>query len=182
LRLKFVLPQYGQGRKAIWTAVNPHTGKRRIDEAFPHELRSNTSENEMFIRFKNGATWRVVGSDKYDATVGSPPYGIVFSEWALSNPLGLSRANPRRKRWLGAVHHDEPRPQSRPLHAQDGSEGAGLVCRGASRVRHRRYDGRGRSRSGLSPKKKPARKPDGLVGPQLPAAMPFSRRRRGKET
>jgi phage terminase large subunit len=40
----------------------------------------------MFIRFKNGATWQVVGSDKYDATVGSPPYGIVFSEWALSNP------------------------------------------------------------------------------------------------
>ena len=28
------LPEYSQGRKAIWTAVNSHTGKRRIDEAF----------------------------------------------------------------------------------------------------------------------------------------------------
>ena len=35
-----MLPAYSQGRKAIWTAVNPHMGKRRIDEAFPHELRA----------------------------------------------------------------------------------------------------------------------------------------------
>src|SRR3984957_14738208 len=38
-----MLPAYSQGRKAIWSAVNPHTGKRRIDEAFPHELRANTN-------------------------------------------------------------------------------------------------------------------------------------------
>ena len=81
-----MLPAYSQGRKAIWTAVNPHTGKRRIDEAFPHELRVNTNESEMFIRFKNGSTWQVVGSDRYDAAVGSSPAGITFSEWALSNP------------------------------------------------------------------------------------------------
>jgi len=81
-----MLPEYAQGRKAIWTAVNPHTGRRRIDEAFPIALRANTNEQEMFIRFRNGATWQVVGSDRYDAAVGSPPYGITFSEWALSNP------------------------------------------------------------------------------------------------
>ena len=81
-----MLPAYSQGRKAIWTAINPHTGKRRIDEAFPHELRANTNESEMFIRLKNGATWQVVGSDRYDAAVGSSPAGITFSEWALSNP------------------------------------------------------------------------------------------------
>src|SRR5580658_10180411 len=40
----------------------------------------------MFIRLKNGATWQVVGSDRYDAAVGSSPAGITFSEWALSNP------------------------------------------------------------------------------------------------
>jgi hypothetical protein len=67
-----MLPEYAQGRKAIWAAVKPHTGKRRIDEAFPKALRE-TNENEMFIRFKNGATWQVVGSDRYDSTVGSPP-------------------------------------------------------------------------------------------------------------
>src|SRR3546814_1651816 len=26
------LPEYAQARKALWAAVNPHTGKRRIDE------------------------------------------------------------------------------------------------------------------------------------------------------
>ena len=81
-----MLPAYSQGRKAIWSAVNPHTGKRRIDEAFPHELRANTNESEKFIRLKNGSTWQVVGSDRYDAAVGSSPAGITFSEWALSDP------------------------------------------------------------------------------------------------
>jgi phage terminase large subunit len=57
------LPEYAQARKALWAAVNPHTGKRRIDEAFPHELRETTNEQEMFLRFKNGSTWQLVGSD-----------------------------------------------------------------------------------------------------------------------
>lgn len=81
-----MLPEYAQARKAIWNAVNPHTGRRRIDEAFPHELRTNTNEQEMFIRFKSGSTWQVVGSDRYDSLVGTPPAGVVLSEWALANP------------------------------------------------------------------------------------------------
>ena len=31
----YCLPEYNQCRKAIWSAINPHTGKKRIDEAFP---------------------------------------------------------------------------------------------------------------------------------------------------
>lgn len=80
------LPEYAQARKAIWTAVNPHTGKRRIDETFPREIRKTTQEQEMFIELVNGATWQLIGSDRYDATVGSSPAGIVYSEWALANP------------------------------------------------------------------------------------------------
>lgn len=80
------LPQYAQARKALWTAVNAHTGRRRIDEAFPPELRQTTNEQEMFIRLKNGSTWQLIGSDRYDATVGSGPVFIAYSEWALANP------------------------------------------------------------------------------------------------
>ena len=58
-----LLPMQTQGRKAIWEAVNPHTGLRRIDEAFPPEIRETTRENEMTIRFINGSMWHVVGSD-----------------------------------------------------------------------------------------------------------------------
>lgn len=81
-----MLPEASQARKALWDAVNPRTGKRRIDEAFPHFLRQTTREQEMFIRFKCGSTWQVLGSDNYDSLVGSPPIGCVFSEWALARP------------------------------------------------------------------------------------------------
>lgn len=89
-----MLPEYSQARKAIWNAVNPHTNKRRIDEAFPVEIRESTNEHEMFIRFKNGATWQVVGSDSYKSLVGAPPYGIVFSEWSKAHPAAWAYLSP----------------------------------------------------------------------------------------
>lgn len=89
-----MLPEYSQARKAIWNAVNPHTNLRRIDEAFPQQIRASTNEHEMFIRFINGATWQVVGSDSYKSLVGSPPYGIVFSEWAKANPAAWAYLAP----------------------------------------------------------------------------------------
>ena len=89
-----MLPEASQARKAIWEAINPHSGIRRIDEAFPHEIRETTREQEMFIKFKSGATWQVVGSDNYNSLVGSPPYGVVFSEWALANPAAYAYLAP----------------------------------------------------------------------------------------
>ena len=89
-----LLPQASQARKAVFEAINPHTGLRRIDEAFPRELRETTRENEMFIRFKNGSTWQVVGSDNYDSLVGSPPVGVVMSEWALAKPQAWAYLRP----------------------------------------------------------------------------------------
>lgn len=89
-----MLPEYSQARKAIWDAVNPHTGKRRIDEAFPVELRKTTRNQEMLIEFKNGSSWQVVGSDNYNSLVGSAPAGIVYSEWALANPNARAYLRP----------------------------------------------------------------------------------------
>lgn len=89
-----MLPMASQARKAIWEAVNPHTGIRRIDEAFPHQLRATTRENEMLIKFTNGSTWQVVGSDNFNSLVGSPPAGITVSEWALANPAARAYLRP----------------------------------------------------------------------------------------
>lgn len=89
-----LLPEASQARKAIWEAVNGRTGKRRIDEAFPETLRAATRENEMFIRFKCGSTWQVVGSDNYNSLVGAPPIGVVFSEWALADPNAWAYIRP----------------------------------------------------------------------------------------
>ena len=88
------LPAYAQARKALWTAINAHTGKRRIDEIFPPECRETTREQEMFIQFKWGSTWQLIGSDAYDATVGAGPVGIAYSEWALANPSAWAYHRP----------------------------------------------------------------------------------------
>jgi phage terminase large subunit len=87
------LPEYGQARKAIWTAVNPFTGRRRIDEAFPPALRETVNDHEMFIRMQ-GSTWQLIGSDRYDATVGAGVAGVVYSEWALANPAAWAYHRP----------------------------------------------------------------------------------------
>lgn len=90
----YMLPEYAQCRKAIWEAVNPHTGKKRIDEAFPHEIRANTLQQEMKLVFKNGSTWQLMGSDNYDSLVGSPPIGLTFSEFSIANPFSWDYLSP----------------------------------------------------------------------------------------
>lgn len=81
-----MLPKSNQVRKAIWESVNPHTGIRRIDEVFPPEL-FDKREGDMFVRCKhNASTWQCLGSDNYEGAIGSPPKGIVYSEWAQANP------------------------------------------------------------------------------------------------
>ena len=87
-------PEYSQARKGVWNAINPHTGKRRIDEAFPHELRESTNEAEMLIKFKVGSTWQVVGSDRYNSLVGAGVAGVTFSEFALANPSAWAYIRP----------------------------------------------------------------------------------------
>lgn len=89
-----MLPEASQARKAIWDAVDPHTGLRRIDQAFPEEIREVTREHEMFMRLKSGSTWQVVGSDNFNSLVGSPPIGVVFSEYALADPSAWAFLRP----------------------------------------------------------------------------------------
>lgn len=112
-----LLPEQAQARKAIWTQVNPHTGKRRIDEAFPVELRARTNDQEMFIEFKNGSTWQIAGSDNYNSLVGSSPCGIVFSEYALANPAAWAYLRPilrENKGW--AIFISTPRGRNHFYH------------------------------------------------------------------
>ena len=81
-----MLPESAQGRKVIWDAVSPHTGGKRIDQAFPLAIRDATRNDEMSIKFKSNSLWRVVGSDNYNSLLGATPAGVVFSEWALADP------------------------------------------------------------------------------------------------
>jgi phage terminase large subunit len=87
-------PEQKQARKAIWNGVNGHTGKRRIHEAFPPQIIKRMQDDDMFIELTNGATFQLIGSDRYDSTVGSGPKGIAYSEWALSNPSAWAYHSP----------------------------------------------------------------------------------------
>lgn len=89
-----MLPQYNQCRKAIWEAVNPRTGRKRIDDVFPEAIRVGKRETDMYIELKSGSSWQLVGSDNFDALVGSPPVGVVFSEYALSDPQSWAYIQP----------------------------------------------------------------------------------------
>jgi phage terminase large subunit len=48
-----MLPEASQARKAIWDAINPHTGRRRIDEAFPPSIRVGQRDEDMRIKLAN---------------------------------------------------------------------------------------------------------------------------------
>lgn len=91
----YMLPEYGQARKSMWDAINPHSGKRRIDEVFPKEIRAKGfSEQEMILPLKCGSTFQLIGSDNYKALIGSPPIGLVFSEYKVSNPQAWAYLRP----------------------------------------------------------------------------------------
>lgn len=100
----YMLPQQEQARKAIWKAVNPHTGIRRIYEAFPKEIIESENGTEMSITLKSGGVIQIVGSDNYNSLVGSPPYGIVASEWALADPNAWAFFRPILKENNGWVY------------------------------------------------------------------------------
>lgn len=89
-----MLPKYEQARKAIWNAITAGHTQRRIDEAFPLEIRDKTLDDEMFIRFKNGSTWQVVGSDNYNSLMGTSYAGMVLSEDAQANPAAWAYFSP----------------------------------------------------------------------------------------
>lgn len=118
-----MLPQYAQARKSVWDAVNPHTGKRRIDEAFPDAICATKRANDMFIRFKNGSTWQLVGSDSYNSLVGSPPLGVTASEWALADPSAWAYLRPiLRENGGWAVFITTPRGKNHVKRMFDGAK------------------------------------------------------------
>jgi hypothetical protein len=80
----YIFPQYSQGKKALWDAVQD--GKRAIDHC-PPALVAQRNHTEMKLTLVNGSTIQIVGSDNVDTLVGTNPVGLVFSEYSLQSPL-----------------------------------------------------------------------------------------------
>lgn len=99
----YLLPQYDQARKAMWDAIDEETGIRRIDAIFPEAIRTIYREKEMQIGYA-GSLFQLVGADNYHSLVGSPPVGLVFSEFARTDPGAWAYLMPILERnggWVG---------------------------------------------------------------------------------
>ena len=95
----YCLPETEHVRRSIWKSINPHTSTRRIDEVFPEGFRIGLpKEHEMELVVKSAygkqSAISFLGSDNYDAMVGSSARGYYFSEWALADPMALARIRP----------------------------------------------------------------------------------------
>ena len=89
-----MLPVQEQARGALWTAVNPKTGRVRWKDAFPEEIIEHVDNQSMRITFKNNSTWQLLGSNNYDTLVGASPVGITMSEAALADPTAFGYFRP----------------------------------------------------------------------------------------
>lgn len=89
-----LFPDAAQGRRALWDAVNPHTGRRRIHEAFPDIMGPEFVDGEMKVRLRNGSIWQIAGGDHYNGLVGASVAGVTFSEWALMDPAAWTYIRP----------------------------------------------------------------------------------------
>lgn len=95
-----MLPTLRQCRKVIWENIDGD-GKRVLN-AWPgwetpgslDGIVSHIRHDEMKIELHNGSIWYGVGSDNFDAVMGTNPVGVVFSEWALSDPRAWDYVRP----------------------------------------------------------------------------------------
>jgi len=81
----YIFPLLNQARKAVWQARGKD-GVRFLDH-IPESLRDgDPKEVEMLVRLWNGSIVQLLGSDNAGAYRGTNPIGIVFSEFAFSDP------------------------------------------------------------------------------------------------
>lgn len=95
-----MLPTQTQGRRVVWDGIT-RDGSRALDAwngwrtpGHPEGIVSHIRHDEMKIELINGSIWQVVGSDNYNALVGSNPVGVVFSEYSVADPAAWDYIRP----------------------------------------------------------------------------------------
>ncbi|MGL6208613.1 MAG: hypothetical protein ACRC14_02140 [Paracoccaceae bacterium] len=118
------MPEFEQARKALWNGVNPRTGRTRVETVFPPEMGFKHDQQQMLVKMPWGSTWQLIGSDRYDATVGSGPVAIGYSEWALSNPSAYAYHKPMLRETKGtAAFITTPRGNNHAKKMLDAAKG-----------------------------------------------------------
>lgn len=81
----YVFPELAQGRKVLWDGADKD-GLRFLDH-FPRQLLAGKpNDTEMKLRYRNGSLFQIVGSDRFDAVMGTNPIGMVLGEYSLQDP------------------------------------------------------------------------------------------------
>lgn len=88
----YIFPTFAQAKRVIWDSIT-NDGQRFLDY-IPEALIESKNSQELKIRLKNGSLIALVGSDNYDALMGSNPRGCVFSEYALQDPRAYQYIRP----------------------------------------------------------------------------------------
>ncbi len=100
----YMLPEFSQAKRVIWTNIDKNGFRFR--DHFPKEIIKRSDNQTMSIELKNGSIIQLLGSDDPDKLVGAAPRGVVFSEYALSNPLCFQYLFPILKEndgWMIAI-------------------------------------------------------------------------------
>ncbi|KKM67845.1 hypothetical protein LCGC14_1466980 [marine sediment metagenome] len=88
----YLFPTYAQGKKILWQGKD-YKGQPFLSY-IPEEVIVAKYETEMRIELKNKSTIQIVGVNNIDSVVGTNPYGLVLSEYALQDPRGWNLMRP----------------------------------------------------------------------------------------
>lgn len=88
----YIFPTYAQAKKVIWNSIT-NSGDNFLDY-IPQSLLRNKNSQEMKLVLANGSIIQLIGSDNIDSLVGTNPYGVVFSEFALQDPKAYQFLRP----------------------------------------------------------------------------------------
>jgi len=88
----YFFPTYAQGKKVLWKGLRGD-GFKFMDH-FPEELVVDRNEADLSVELYNGSRFQIVGTDNYDAIMGTNPIGAVFSEYALQDPRAWDLIRP----------------------------------------------------------------------------------------
>ena len=89
----YIFPKLTQARKVIWEGID-QDGLRFLDHIPKQIMDGEPNSTTMFVRFRNGSNLQLIGSDTFDSSIGGNPVGVVFSEYALTNPTVWSYLRP----------------------------------------------------------------------------------------
>lgn len=89
----YMLPTIDQARKVIWNS-RQNSGERFVEGYIPKELILKTHEQDMRVELVNGSVIQLAGSDNYNRLMGINAWGLVFSEWSLSDPAAWDYLQP----------------------------------------------------------------------------------------